>query len=198
LQGRQAATKLVNVGDLRSELLDRFRWVDGHADIWRLFDEGDLFARISSALADPFRGEAITKVAGIEARGFILGSAVALELRAGFVAIRKGDGLFPGEKLSRLTPPDYRGVETRLRLQRDSLSAGDRVLLVDDWFETGSQALTAAALIEDAGAELTGASVIVDQLPAGTGERLGRYCSLVSQSALPQSSPTRATPAEPP
>jgi adenine phosphoribosyltransferase len=174
------------VGDLPSELLDRFRWVSGHADVWRLFYEGDLFARLSAALADPFRSEAITKVAGIEARGLILGSAVALELRAGFVAVRKSDGLFPGEKLSRLTPADYRGVETRLRLQRDSLSPGDRVLLVDDWFETGSQALTAVSLIEEAGAELVGASVIVDQLPAGRGDRLGRYCALVSYSALPQ------------
>lgn len=197
MQGWQAATKLVNVGDVRRDLLDRFRWVDGHADVWRFFYEGGLFARISAALADPFRGEAVTKVAGIEARGFILGSAVALELRAGFVAIRKGDGLFPGEKLSRLTPPGYRGVETRLRLQRDSLSPGDRVLLVDDWFETGSQALTAASLIEDAGAELTGASVIVDQLPPGAGDRLGRYRSLVSHSALPPSGPTGATPPEP-
>ena len=173
--------------DVRSELLDRFRWVGGHADVWRLFYQGDLFARLSAALADPFRGDAITKVAGIEARGFILGSAVALELGAGFVAIRKNDGLFPGEKLSRLTPTDYRGVETRLRLQRESISPGDRVLLVDDWFETGSQALTAVSLIQEAGAELVGASVIVDQLPPGTGDRLGRYCSLVSHSDLPQS-----------
>ena len=175
------------MGDVRRDLLDRFRWVNGHADIWRLFYQGDFFARLGAALADPFRGEAITKVAGIEARGCILGSAVALELRAGFVAIRKSDGLFPGEKLSGLTPTDHRGVETRLRLQRESISQGDRVLLVDDWFETGSQALTAVALIEEAGGELTGASVIVDQLPAGTGDRFGRYCSLLSHSALPQS-----------
>jgi adenine phosphoribosyltransferase len=95
-------------------------------------------------------------VAGIEARGFILGSVVALELRVGFIAIRRNAGLFPGGKVSRVTPTDYRGVETRLRLQRDSISSGDRVLLVDDWFETGSQALTAAALIEEAGGELGG------------------------------------------
>jgi hypothetical protein len=63
------------VAALRAELLDRFRWVSGHADVWRLFYEGDLFARLSVALADPFRDEAITKVTGIEARGFILGSA---------------------------------------------------------------------------------------------------------------------------
>ena len=121
--------------DVRSELLDRFRWVGGHADVWRLFYQGDLFARLSAALADPFRGDAITKVAGIEARGFILGSAVALELGAGFVAIRKNDGLFPGEKLSRLTPTDYAAS------RRGCDSSGSRSLraIACSWSTTGSR-----------------------------------------------------------
>jgi adenine phosphoribosyltransferase len=109
-----------------------------------------------TALADPFRDAGITKVAGVEARGFVLGAGVALELRAGFVAIRKQGGIFPGPKLTGETRPDYRGNSTLLRLQRRSLTSNDLVLLVDDWFETGSQALTAKSLIEGAGAKFVG------------------------------------------
>jgi adenine phosphoribosyltransferase len=180
---------LGNVGDLRGDLLARFRWVNGHADVWRLFYDGEVFTRLVVALADPYRGDGITKVAGIEARGFILGSAVARDLRAGFVAIRKQGTLFPGEKLARRTATDYRGVETELRLQSDSVTTADRVLLVDDWFETGSQGLAAKALIEEAGGELAGASVVVDQLPPDTRGSFGRYSALIAYSALPHGEP---------
>jgi adenine phosphoribosyltransferase len=175
------------VGDLRGDLLERFRWVNGHADVWRLFHDAELLPRLVAALADPFRDDGVTKVAGIEARGFILGSGVALELRAGFAGVRKPGGLFPGNKLSRLTPNDYRGVQAELRLQRESIAPRDRVLLVDDWFETGSQALTAVALVEAAGGDFVGASVIVDQLPPDVSDRLGRYSALIPYSALPNS-----------
>jgi adenine phosphoribosyltransferase len=169
---------------LTEELLARFRWVDGHADIWRLFRDGEFFASLVAALADPFRDAGITKVAGIEARGFILGAGVALELRAGFVAIRKEGGLFPGEILTRETLLDYRKHATRLRLQAHSLSPNDLVLLVDDWFETGSQAMTARSLIEDAGAGFAGVSVIVDQLDADVRSSLGRFSALILSDAL--------------
>jgi adenine phosphoribosyltransferase len=163
--------------------------VDGHADVWRLFYDGEVFASVVVALADPYRGDGITKVAGIEARGFILGAAVARDLRAGFVAIRKSGTLFPGEKLARRTATDYRGAETELRLQCDSITTSDRVLLVDDWFETGSQGLVTKALIEEAGGELAGVSVVVDQLPADTRGHFGRYSALIPYAALPDSRP---------
>lgn len=106
----------------------------------------------------------------------------------GFVAIRKGDGLFPGPKAERQTETDYRGRETVLRLQRRSLRPGDRVLLVDDWFETGAQALAAKALVADCGAELAGAAVIVDEL---ADEARGSLCplhALVRADELPDDS----------
>jgi len=158
--------------------------VDGHADVWRLFSDGDLFSLLVRCLADPFRAAAITKVVGIEARGFILGGAVANELGSGFVAIRKQGGLLPGEKLVRPTPPDYRHRTSKLRLQRQSLATDDRVLLVDDWVETGSQALTARALVEEAGAEFVGASVIVDELPVDVRPQLGTFSALVGRASL--------------
>ena len=69
-------------------------------------------------------------------------------------------------------------------MQRAALTPGDAVLLIDDWFETGSQALTAKALIEECGAELVGAGVIVDELPNGFAEQLGRFHGLVAAAQL--------------
>lgn len=173
------------MSDLRRDLVARFQWVDGHADLWPLFCDPRIFRRLVAALADPFRDAGVTKVAGIEARGFILGGAVAYELSAGFVAVRKAAGLFPGPKFVRITPPDYRGTETQLRLQRPSVASGDRILLVDDWCETASQALTARTLIEDAGGEFVGLSVIVDQVTGETRAQLGRLSALIPYESLP-------------
>jgi adenine phosphoribosyltransferase len=166
----------------REAILDRFEWVGGHADVWRLFSDGGLFRAIVKALAEPFRDA--TKVAGIEARGFILGAAVASELGAGFVALRKEQGLFPGPKLTRRTASDYRGNESVLRLQRRALGAGDRVLLVDDWAERGSQARAARALIEESGAGFLGLAIVVDQLEDGAREQIGRVHALVTATEL--------------
>jgi adenine phosphoribosyltransferase len=94
---------------LQVRIVERLRFVNGHADNWRLFDDAELFVAVVDALIEPFRGRAITKVAGIEARGFILGGACALRLGAGFAAIRKSAGLFPGPKLTVAAAPDYRG-----------------------------------------------------------------------------------------
>ena len=169
---------------LRAQLLEKFAWVEGHADVWRFFSDATLLRDLAVALADPFRNHCPTKVAGIEARGFIVGAAVAIELQAGFVPIRKEGGLFPGEKLERRAARDYRGTTHILRIQRASLDATDRVLLVDDWFETGSQAMAAKELIEGCGARLVGAAVIVDQLSDDVRPQLGRFHSLLEAREL--------------
>jgi adenine phosphoribosyltransferase len=174
----------VTDGDLTADLIGHIPWVGRHADVWRAFSDRLVFPRLVAALADPFRGERITKVAGVEARGFILGSAVAVELSCGFVAIRKELGLFPGGKILRTTEPDYRGSTSTLRLQTRSLTDGDRVLLVDDWFETGSQALAARAMIEQAGAVFVGASIMVDQLADDVRSQLGTVAALLPFAAL--------------
>jgi adenine phosphoribosyltransferase len=174
--------------DLRGELIERISFVGGHADVWRVFSDGELFGRVVGALADPFCETGVTKVAGIEARGFILGAAVARELGIGFVPIRKSAGLFPGPKAERRAPRDYRGNEELLRIQRAALEAGDAVLLVDDWFETGSQAHTARELVEECGARVVGASVIVDQLDPGREHGLGLFRALVRADELDDSS----------
>ena len=78
---------------VHDELVARLRYFDGHSDTLGLFADGDFLARAASSVADPFRGGEMQLVVGIEARGFVLAVAVALELRAGFVAVRKPGGI---------------------------------------------------------------------------------------------------------
>jgi adenine phosphoribosyltransferase len=170
---------------LAEDLADRISsGDDGRADIWRAFADRELFTRAVAALAVPFRGERYTKVAGVEARGFVLGGAMAAYTGAGFVAVRKGDGWLPGEVAERVTEPDWQGHTHALRVQRGVLGPGDRVVLVDDWFETGSQALAARELIEGGGATLLGMSIIVDDLADDVRARLGRLHALLRADAL--------------
>lgn len=169
---------------LAEDLAERMRDGDGRADIWRAFADRELFARAVAALAVPFRGERYTKIAGIEGRGFVLGGAMAAQTGAGFVAIRKSDGWLPGEVFERVTEPDWQGRTHALRLQREALGPEDRVVLVDDWYETGSQALAARELIEASGATMLGMSIIVDDLSDDVRARLGRLHALLRADAL--------------
>jgi adenine phosphoribosyltransferase len=146
-------------------LVARLEYFDGHSDTLGLFADPGFLGSAAAALAEPFRSAGVEKVAGVEARGFVLATAVALELGAGFVAIRKAGSVHPGPKAELRAPPDWRGQETVLRLQRHVISAGETVLLVDDWAETGSKALTARRLIEECGGRYAGLSLLVDQLP---------------------------------
>jgi adenine phosphoribosyltransferase len=149
---------------LRNELVARLRYFDGHSDTLGLFADAEFLRLAAAELAAPFRGQRVDKVVGIEARGFVLATAAALELGAGFVAIRKPGSIHPGPKEELRAPPDWRGLETTLRVQRHAISDGDAVLLVDDWAETGSKALTARRLIERCSGRYIGLSLLVDQL----------------------------------
>lgn len=162
-----------------ADLRSRIRWVDGHADVWAVFADADVFARCVDALVAPYVDDSITHVVGIESRGFVLGGAAALALGAGFVAVRKNSGHFPGELLTGDGVTDYKGDPVHLRLQRDRLDDGGRVLVVDDWFETGAQFAVARRLIEKTGARVVGASVLIDQTPQTLHPSLGKYRYLV-------------------
>jgi adenine phosphoribosyltransferase len=157
---------------LHDELVARLEYFDGHSDTLGLFADAGFLTRAAGALAAPFRGASVQKVAGIEARGFVLATAVALELGAGFVAVRKPGSVHPGAKEELTGPLDWRGIETVLRLQRHVIAPGDRVLVVDDWAETGSKAATTRRLIEACGGHYVGLSLLVDQLPAAIREEL--------------------------
>src|SRR5262249_57364539 len=101
-----------------------------------------------AAVGGPYRGARCKKVAGVEARGFVLGGAMAAHTGAGFVAIRKADGFLPGEVVERVTGPDWRGQTYGLRMQRHSLTSEDRVVLVDDWTRSGAKIVAARPLLE--------------------------------------------------
>lgn len=180
---------------VRDDLVRSFRWVDGHADVWRWFADGQLVRGIVGELAIPFRDAGVTKVAALEARGFLLAGAVANELGAGLVGVRKKGGALPGPRSEAVTSPDYRGRRLTLVMQSDLLTREDRVLLVDDWIETGSQALAARALIEGTGATFAGLAVIVrDGTPMEVQERLQRLHVLIDAEAF---GPPDALPSEP-
>ncbi len=153
--------------------------------MWRLFDDVECLRRVAEALVEPFRGE-VTKVAGVESRGFIVGTAAALALGVGFVPVRKAAGLFPGPKAVVESEADYRGVRHTLRVQRAALTAQDRVLLVDDWIETGSQARAAKRLIECCGASFVGVAAVASELEPDPVE-LRLLHALVRRDELPAS-----------
>jgi adenine/guanine phosphoribosyltransferase-like PRPP-binding protein len=167
----------------REALLSKFTWRDGHADVWRVFADGPGLAAVVAGLAAPWQDAGITKVIGIESRGFLLGGAVALRLGVGFQAVRKVGGLLPGNKLTVDCAPDYRGTSHQLRMQ-DVLDANDVVLLVDDWAERGSQAVGVRQLIERSGSSFAGVSLMVDQLDDQTRAELGRVVALVTADEL--------------
>jgi len=100
------------------------------------------------------------------------------------VPIRKAEGLFPGPKAVAQTELDYRGNRHELRLQRAALDAGDRVILLDDWIETGSQANAAKGLVEACGAELLGVAVVVRELEPARAEGLGALHWLIASDEL--------------
>ncbi len=170
--------------DRKPDLIDSIPLLDGHADVWRIFLDQSLFHRVITQLASPFLTEGVTKVASVEARGFILGPAVGMQLKAGFLAIRQPGGVFPGPLIECRADPDWRNMNHVLRIQRHPLVPTDRVLLVDDWIETGSHALAARALIEGGGATFVGTSVIIDQVPSNIRGRLGKFHALITAGEL--------------
>jgi adenine phosphoribosyltransferase len=167
------------------ELLSRFRWIGGHADVLGLLSDAGFLARAVAALAEPFEGAGVTKVAGVEARGFAFGGAVAAQLGAGFVPVRKPGSIHPGPKAVQISEPDWRGLRLAYSVQRAAVTSDDHVLLVDDWAETGSQAFAARRLIEECGGRWAGLSLLVDQLEDDARARLDPVRAVVLAGELP-------------
>ena len=131
-------------------------------DVTPLLADAGAFARCIDALAEPWQGSGVQAVCGIEARGFIFGAALAQKLHAGFVPLRK-----PGKLPPPVVSVDYQleyGSD-RLQAQRDALKPGERVVLIDDVLATGGTLAAARLLVEQLGADLVGASVVIE-LPA--------------------------------
>lgn len=128
-------------------------------DITTLLKDADAFHEAVQQLAAPHRKSGITKVVGIESRGFVLGAVLAAELHAGFVPIRK-KGKLPAETLSVSYALEY-GMDT-IEIHRDALTPGDKVLLHDDLLATGGTMRAAIDLVEKLGASVTGISFLIE------------------------------------
>lgn len=128
-------------------------------DITTLLADARAFRRAIDELVQPLAGAKIDKVAGIEARGFILGGAIAHQLSVGFIPIRK-KGKLPFETIGEAYELEY-GVD-EVEIHVDAITKGDRVLLVDDLIATGGTASAAIKLLERAGADIELCSFIVD------------------------------------
>lgn len=140
-------------------------------DITTLLKDAVGFRAVVERLAGTYRGRRIDKVAGIESRGFIVGAAIASELRVGFVPIRKA-GKLPAENVGQDYQLEY-GTD-RLEVHRDAIARGERVLLVDDLIATGGTAEAALKLIATGGGEVIGCAFVIDLPDLGGRARLER------------------------
>jgi len=128
-------------------------------DITPLLASPDALRRVVDAMTEPYEAEDVDKVAGIEARGFLLAGPMAYHLGAGLVPVRKPEKL-PRPVRSRSYDLEY-GSNT-LAVHEDAFSEGDRVLVVDDVLATGGTAAATVALIEEAGATVVGIAVLME------------------------------------
>ncbi|GHC44576.1 adenine phosphoribosyltransferase [Neogemmobacter tilapiae] len=138
-------------------------------DVTTLFADARGFRMAIDQLLHPYAGQRIDKVAGLEARGFILGGAVAHQMTTGFVPIRK-KGKLPGATISQSYTLEY--GEAVVEIHDDALQPGEKVLLVDDLLATGGTAEAGIRLIERLGAQVIGCAFVVDLPDLGGRKKL--------------------------
>jgi adenine phosphoribosyltransferase len=167
---------LMNAPDIETDLTNAIRSIPDYPkkgvmfrDITTLLGNARAFRRTVDELVQPWAGMKIDKVAGIEARGFILGGAVAHQVSAGFVPIRK-KGKLPHKRVSMTYALEY--GEDVIEMHADALVAGERVVLVDDLIATGGTAEAAVKLLRQLGAEVLAACFVIDLPDLGGAEKL--------------------------
>jgi adenine phosphoribosyltransferase len=152
--------------DMKSELAASIRSIPDYPkpgiifrDITTLLGDARAFRRAVDELVQNYAGMKIDKIAGMEARGFILGGAVAHQLSAGFVPIRK-KGKLPHETVRIAYSLEY-GVD-EMEMHVDAVKPGEKVILVDDLIATGGTAVGATKLLRQIGAEVVSACFVID------------------------------------
>ena len=150
-------------------------------DVTTLFADPRGFRMAIDQMLHPYAGQRIDKVVGLEARGFILGGAIAHQLGTGFVPIRK-KGKLPGTTISQDYQLEY--GEAIVEIHDDAIEAGETILLVDDLLATGGTAEAGISLIERLGGTIIGCAFIVD-LPELGGrkkvEAMGMYVHVLCE-----------------
>ncbi|HYB09453.1 MAG TPA: adenine phosphoribosyltransferase [Alphaproteobacteria bacterium] len=128
-------------------------------DITTLLQDPIGFRVTVEGLVQSFQGNRVDKVAGIEARGFILGGAVAHQLNAGFIPVRK-KGKLPWQTIGQDYELEY-GVD-RIEIHTDAILEGEHILLIDDLIATGGTAAAAIELVRQTGGKIVGAAFVID------------------------------------
>jgi adenine phosphoribosyltransferase len=139
-------------------------------DVCTLFRDREAMRSAVERMVGRFKGQPIDALVGIEARGFVLASAMAYELRLGLVLVRKF-GKLPGETEGESYALEY--GEAHIEIQRDALSPGQRVVIVDDLLATGGTAAAAGRLVERLGGRLEGFAFLVELAFLEGRKRLG-------------------------
>lgn len=178
---------------LTSRLVGSFRWFDpGPASTHLVSDTSGwwrdpvILAGIGPALAEPFRAARPTVVVAPEVTGFLVGPLVAVALGVGFVPAYKetGERRIPGPVAWAHTGPDYRHRRLALGFRERQVTGADRVLLVDDWVDTGAQLVALQRLIRRRGAVPVGAAALVASCPPAVSREL-RLRALLTPADLP-------------
>lgn len=161
---------------MTNDIRDRIRTIPNYPkpgimfrDVTTLWNDARGFRTAIDLLVQPYAGVRIDKVAGIEARGFVIGGAVAHQLSVGFIPIRKQNKL-PGRTIGEDYDLEY-GTD-RVEIHDDAISEGQNVLIVDDLLATGGTAEAAVKLIRRAGGTVVGCCFIVDLPDLGGMKRL--------------------------
>lgn len=157
-----------------------------YADVTGWWRDPVLLGELGPLIAGLFEDEPPTVVLGIESRGCLLGPLVAVAFGVGFVEVRKDHGQLAHSDswVRRVTPPDYRDRQLTLGFPRRLVRPGDRVLLVDDWIDTGGQAMGAHQLVCDVEAAWVGVAAIVDALEGSEVRRRLGVRSLLREREL--------------
>jgi adenine phosphoribosyltransferase len=159
-------------GNVKFESLINFDAKGGRCDVTPVFRSPEAFLDLLERFQVGLRGQDIEIVAGIDALGFVVGTALALRLNRGLLVIRKG-GKLPVES-DRTDFTDYSGGMKSLELAKGAVPMGAKILLVDEWIETGAQARAAIGLIEGQGGKVVAiAAMKIDKpgLALGFGQR---------------------------
>ena len=148
---------------MKYEYYDRFinKNTVGRYDVTPIFENPKVFANLINDLLKPFKKIKFNKVVGLDALGFIIGGAISNKIEVGFVPVRKR-GKLPGIKgtVLRTSFVDYSKEKKVFEINKSSIKKEDKVLIVDEWVETGSQMKSAIKLIEELGGKVIGISTL--------------------------------------